>query len=48
MAEGALLNIKLRYGSLLVPYYRLILAGIKALSTVYATGIAPFPTGDVS
>jgi len=48
MAKGAFLNIKLRYSSLFVPYYRLVFTTLKALSTVYTTGIAFLSTGNVS
>ncbi len=48
MAKGAFLNIKFRYGSLFVPYYRLVLTARIALSTVYTTGIAFLSTGNVS
>ena len=48
MAKGAFLNIKLRYGSLLVPYYRLVFTTLKALSTVYTTDIALLPTRNIS
>ena len=48
MAQGAFLNIKFRYGSLLVPHYRLIFTTLKTLSTVYTTGIALLPTRNIS
>ncbi len=48
MAKGAFLNIKLRYSSLFVPYYRLVFTTLKALSTMYTTGIAFLSTGNVS
>ena len=47
MAKGAFFNIKFRDGSLLVPHYRIILAAIKTLSTVYATGITLLPAWNI-
>ena len=47
MAKGAFLNIKFRYGSLLVPHYRLVFTARIALSTVYTTSITLLPTGDI-
>ena len=47
-AKGAFLNIKFRYGSLLVPHYRLVFTALKALPTVYAAGITLLSTGDIS
>ena len=46
-ATGAFLNIKFRYGFLLVPGYRTILTDIKALSTVYTTEITLLPTRNI-
>ena len=47
MAKGAFLNIKFRYGSLLVPHYRLVFTTLKALPTVYTTGITLFSTRNI-
>ena len=47
MAKGAFLNIKFGYGSLLVPYYRLVFTALKALPTVYTAGITLLPTRDI-
>ena len=46
-AESAFLNVKFRYGFLLVPGYRIILTAIKTLSTVYATGITLLPAWNI-
>ena len=47
MAEGTFLNIKFRYGSLLVPHYCLVLTALEAFSAVYTTGITLLSTRDI-
>ncbi len=47
MAKGAFLNIKLRYSSLLGPYYRLVFTALKTLSAVCTASITLLPTGDI-
>ncbi len=47
MATSAFLNIKFRYGFLLVPGYRFIFTDVKALSTVCAAGITLLSARDI-
>ena len=46
-AEGALLNIKFRYGSLFVPDYCLIFAALEALAAMDTAEITFLSTFDI-
>ena len=47
MATGAFLNIKFRYGFLLVPGYRFIFTDVKTLPAVCTASITLLPTRNI-